>query len=59
MSDLATMILVLGGTFVVGGGLLYFSLMSELRRTDASKRNTAVKATAVMAAMRDADSGAN
>jgi hypothetical protein len=57
MSDFTTMILVLGGTFAVGAALLYFSVMTGPRRTDASKRSAAIETTAAMAAMQDPDSG--
>jgi len=55
MSNFVTMVLVLGGTLIFGGVLLYFSLLPGSPRYASSKRRTAAEATAVAAAASDRD----
>jgi hypothetical protein len=51
MGNIATMILVLGGTAVAGFVLLYFSLLSgDPRRGRGSRRAAAAETAALMAA---------
>ncbi|MET0408044.1 MAG: hypothetical protein ABW006_06710 [Hyphomicrobium sp.] len=56
MSDFATMLLVLGGTFVVGAALLYLSMRPAVRLSPGSKRDAAVETTAAMIAAQDSGS---
>jgi hypothetical protein len=42
MGNFATMIMVLGGTFLIAGALLYYSLLPGSPRTGSSKRRAAV-----------------
>lgn len=56
MSNFVTMVLVLGGTLIIGCVLLYFSLLPGSPRTGSSKRRAAAEATAVVAAASDRDS---
>lgn len=53
MSNVATMIFVLGGTLIFGGVLLYLSLLPGSPRGASPKRRTAAEATAVVAAASD------
>lgn len=55
MSNLLTMIMVLGGTFVAGAALLYLSLMTGRQRPPRQGRGRALETTAVMAATQDAN----
>jgi hypothetical protein len=56
MGNFATMIMVLGGTFLIAGALLYYSLLPGTPRTGSSKRRAAVETTAILAATSDRDS---
>ncbi|MBY0559528.1 hypothetical protein [Hyphomicrobium sp.] len=56
MGNLATMIVVLGGTFLIAGMLLYYSLLPGNPRTGSRKRRAAVETTAIMAAASERDS---
>lgn len=55
MSDFATMVLILGGTFVCATALLYFSLLPGAPRFRTSKRNAAIETTAAIATANDPD----
>ncbi|HEY8128645.1 MAG TPA: hypothetical protein VIF39_08030 [Hyphomicrobium sp.] len=55
MSDLTTMVLILGGTLVCAMALLYFSLLPGAPRSRTSKRDAAIETTAAMAAANDPD----
>ncbi len=55
MSDFATMVLILGGTFVCATALLYYSLLPGAPRSRTLKRSAAIETTAAMVAANDPD----
>lgn len=59
MGNIATMIVVLGGTFLIAGTLLYYSLLPGNPRTGSRKRRAAIETTAVVAAASDRDSASS
>ena len=59
MSDLTTMIVVLGGTFFVAGLLFYFSLRESPPPRSRLTRDAAIEKTAIIAATRDPDAGSS
>ena len=61
MGNVATMIVVLGGTFLIAGTLLYYSLLpgNPRSRSRSRQRRAAVETTAIVAAASDRDSEAS